>query len=325
VNEVVSALRAATRWTAICHENPDADTLGAGLALARGAAQIGITAEVVCVDPPPPYLAFLPGIETVRREPAFEPGLAVIVDAGDLARIGSLASSHADWLGHSTVVNIDHHVSNPRFGQAAWVDAEAAATCEMVALLLPELGVAIDAEIAALLMAGIVNDTHTFAHPNATPRTLRVAADLLAAGAPLHEINRAVYADKPYSTIALWGRMLGGVQARAEERIVYAAMTADMLRETGTLPSAGEGFIDLLASTRSGEVAVLFKETGPTETRVSVRTAGQADAVAITSQFGGGGHAQAAGCTVAAPLAEARERVLAVCESELAAADAGRH
>ncbi len=325
MNEVASALRGAMRWTVICHENPDADTLGAALALAHGAVQIGVTAEVVCADPPPPYLAFLPGIDTVRREPAFEPGLAVIVDAGDLSRIGPLAVSHADWLNRSTVVNIDHHVSNPGFGQAAWVDADAAATCEMVALLLPELGVSVDADIAALLMAGIVNDTHTFAHPNATARTLRVAADLLAAGAPLHEINRAVYADKPYSTIALWGLMLAGVQARAEHRIVHAAMTTDMLRDTGTLPSAGEGFIDLLASTRTGEVAVLFKEMSPMETRVSVRTAGNADAVAITSHFGGGGHARAAGCTVAAPLADAREQVLVVCESELAAADAGRH
>jgi len=325
MNGVVAALGGATRWTVICHETPDADTLGAALALAHGAVQIGVTAEVVCADPPPPYLAFLPGIDTVRREPAFEPGLTVIVDAGDLSRIGSLASSHADWLSRSTVVNIDHHVSNPGFGQAAWVDAEAAATCEMVALLLPKLGVSVDVEIATLLMAGIVNDTHTFAHPNATARTLRVAADLLAAGAPLHQINRAVYADKPYSTIALWGLMLAGVQARAEERIVHAAMTADMLRDTGTVPSAGEGFIDLLASTRRGEVAVVFKEMSPLETRVSVRTAGTADAVAITSRFGGGGHARAAGCTVAAPLADAREQVLAVCESELAAADAGRH
>ena len=83
----------------------------------------------------------------------------------------------------------------------------------MVALLIPELGIEIDAEIATVLLAGIVQDTHTFAHPNATPRTLRVAADLVEAGAPLSAIHRAIYADKPFSTLALWGRILAGARS----------------------------------------------------------------------------------------------------------------
>jgi len=245
-SDVAELIRQARRVTAFCHENPDADTLGAGLAIRFAAEALGKQAEVVCVDPPPPFLAFLPGIDEVRRAPALEPDVAVIVDAGDLSRIGSVAQEQAAWLERATILNIDHHISNPRFGAAHLVEPDAAATCELVALLLPKLGVQLDERIATVLMAGIVQDTHTFAHPNATPRTLRVAADLVEAGAPLSAINRAVYADKPYSTMALWGRMLAGIDQRCDGRIVFAAMTAAMLAETGEQPTASEGFIDLL-------------------------------------------------------------------------------
>jgi bifunctional oligoribonuclease and PAP phosphatase NrnA len=323
MNEVVALLREAQRVTAICHENPDADTLGAAIAIAIAAERLGKAAEVVSADPPPPLLSFVPRIDQVKRAPGLEPDVAVVVDACDLSRTGSIAVEHADWLARARIANVDHHISNTGFGTAVWVDPTAAATCEMVALLLPELGVPIDAELATVLMTGVAQDTHTFAHPNATPRTLRVAADLVEAGAPLSQINRTLYVDKPYSTLALWGRMLASIGQRCDARIVYASMTNAMLAETGEEPSAGEGFVDLLGSTKAADITVLFKEVDESATRVSVRTSERADAVAITSAFGGGGHARAAGCTVSAPLAEARERVLAECERELARIDAG--
>jgi phosphoesterase RecJ-like protein len=324
VREVAQVLRDASRVTAICHENPDADTLGAALAIALAAKRLGKTAEVVSADPPPAALGFLPGIGRIVNAPALEPDVAVIVDAGDVARTGSVATDHADWLDRARLVNIDHHISNTGFGEALLVDPHAAATCELVALLLPELEVPLDAELATILLTGIVQDTHTFAHPNATPRTLRVAADLVEAGADLAAIHRAVYADRPFGTLALWGRILSGMEQRCEERIVHASLTQEMLTATGQEATASEGFIDLLASTRAADITVLFKEVDETATRVSVRTTERADAVAITSAFGGGGHARAAGCTVPAPLAEARELLLAECERELARADARR-
>lgn len=322
-HSVVQAILGGQRITTICHENPDGDTLGAALAVAGVAERLGKQAEVVAGDGVPPFLAFLPRVERVRRAPELEPDVAVILDAGDLSRTGSVARDHAEWLGRSRVVNIDHHISNPRFGDAVLVDATAAATCEIVALLLPALGVPLDEELATCLMAGIVQDTHTFAHPNATPRTLTVAADLIAAGAPLSAINRAIYADKPFSTIVLWGRILAGVAERCDGRIVHASMTLAMLEASGSDPTGSEGFIDLLGLTKGADITVLLKEAEPRRIRVSVRTSDRADAVAITREFGGGGHARAAGCTLEVPLDEGREQLLAVCERELARADAG--
>jgi phosphoesterase RecJ-like protein len=319
---VVDAILGADRITAICHENPDADSLGSALALRFAMERAGKEVEVVAADGVPPFLAGLPGADDVRRSPGLEPDVAVVLD-GSLSRTGAVVRDHADWLGRATIVNIDHHVSNDGSGvAAAFVDPEAAATCEMMALLLPALGAELDERIATVLAAGIVQDTHTFAHPNATPRTLRVMADLVAAGAPLSRLHKAIYADKPFSTMALWGRMLNGIGQRRDGRIVHAAQTLEMLRETGSDVTATEGFVDLLASTRTGDITVLFKETDASHVRVSVRTTDRADAVAITSTFGGGGHARAAGCSLDLPLAETTRRVLDECERELDRADA---
>jgi bifunctional oligoribonuclease and PAP phosphatase NrnA len=319
---VADAIRRADRITAICHENPDADSLGSGLALRFAAERLGKRAEVVAADPVPPTLTALPGAADVRRVPQLEPDLAIVVD-GPLSRTGAVVADAAEWLARARIVNIDHHVSNDGSeASVAWVDADAAATCEMVALLLPDLGVPIDGEIATLLTAGIVQDTHTFSHPNATPRTLRVAADLVEAGAPLSAIHRSIYADKPFSTLALWGRIMAGLAQCRDGRIVHASMTTAMLAETGSDAVASEGLIDVLASTREADITALFKEVDATHVRVSVRTSARADAVAITSTFGGGGHARAAGCSVDKPLPEARALVLEECERELDRADA---
>lgn len=269
---VVEAIRNASRITAICHVNPDADTLGSALALRIAAERLGKQAEVVAADPVPPSLLDLPGAPEVHTTPRLEPDVAIVVD-GPLSRTGAVVTDAASWLSRARIVNIDHHVSNDgEAASAVWIDSEAAATCEMVALLIPDLGVEIDAEIAAVLTAGIVQDTHTFSHPNTTPRTLRVAADLLAAGAPLSAIHRSIYADKPFNTLALWGAIMAGIAQRRDGRIVYAAMTTAMLAETGTDPVDSEGFIDLLASTKAADITVLLKEVDGSHVRVSVRT-----------------------------------------------------
>jgi bifunctional oligoribonuclease and PAP phosphatase NrnA len=320
--EVAAAIRDATRITIICHENPDADTLGSALALRIAVARLGKQVEVVAADPVPPALLGLPHASEVCTTPALEPDVALVTD-GPPSRTGAIARDCAEWLSRARIVNVDHHVSNDGSEAAvAWVDADAAATCEMVALLIPDLGVEIDTDIATVLLAGIVQDTHTFAHPNATARTLRVAAGLVEAGAPLSAIHRSIYADKPFSTLALWGRILAGAAERRDGRIVYATMTAEMLSETGTDAVASEGFIDLLASTKAADVTILFKAADASGIRVSVRTSARADAVAITSAFGGGGHARAAGATLSAPLHEAMRLVLDESERELERADA---
>ncbi len=314
---VVAALEAARTVLVVSHENPDADTLGAGLGIARLVEERGGRATTVCSDPVPELYAFLPGIERFRTDP--EPGLdydlLVVVDCGSLDRVGPVRHRHAALFAGLARMVVDHHVSNDGDAPTDWIDPTAAATCEMVALIADRLDVPLLAgggSLATVLMAGIVMDTATFAHPNATPRTLAVSAALVDAGAPLSDISRRLYRTKPDAQLRLFGRVLDRLEHDPDGRVIWSSLTDDDLSATGTSAAHSEGIIDLLSQAERAEVAILFKEQG-SATRISVRTKpGGVDATALTGAFGGGGHARAAGATVDRPLGEAREAVLAV-------------
>jgi phosphoesterase RecJ-like protein len=309
-------LGAARRVLAVGHENPDADTIGASLAVARIVEAQGGVATLVCNDPVPDLYDFIPGADAFRTEPDPESqyDLLVISDCGGLDRIGPVYGRFQPLFDALPRVVLDHHASTRDVGAADWVEPDAAATCEMVALLGLRLGVDLGGAtggLATALMAGIVMDTAVFAHPNTTSRTLAVAAALLEAGAPLAEIARRLYRTKPTAQLRLFGRILGRLETAAGGRVVHSTVLTEDFLVTATAPEHAEGLIDLLSQAAEAEVVLLFKEAGPS-TRVSVRTRrGGVDATVLTGRFGGGGHARAAGATLEAPLASARDQVLA--------------
>jgi phosphoesterase RecJ-like protein len=313
---VVERLRRARRVLAIGHENPDADTLGSTIGVALIVDALGGRTTLACSDPPPPIYDFLPLIDGFVTDP--EPGaqydLLVLSDTASIDRIGAIGARNHDLLASLPRVIVDHHVSNDASEPADWVDPIAAATCELTALLATRLGVplsAADGALATALMAGVVMDTATFAHPNATPRTLRVAAALVEAGAPLSEISRRLYRTKPEAQLRLFGRVLARVATSTDGRVIWSTMREADLAESGAIPPQAEGIIDLLAQAEEAEVAILFKEAEG-RTRLSVRTkTGGVDATMLTGVFGGGGHARAAGATVDLPLDDAVPAVLA--------------
>jgi phosphoesterase RecJ-like protein len=312
---VVAAIRGARRILAVSHENPDADTLGATLAVCRLAEHLGAEATAVCTDLVPPLYEFMPAIDRFRTDPdpsaAYD--LLVVSDCGSLDRIGEVRNRHRDLFERLPRVVIDHHASNDAIGPMEWIDPGAAATCEMVALLAHRLGVPLtgDPSLAAALMAGIVMDTATFAHPNATPRTLLVSAALIEAGAPLSDISRRLYRTKPDAQLRLFGRVLDRLEHADEGRIIWSTLLESDLEATGAQSAHSEGIIDLLSQAERAEVAILFKDKG-TATRISVRTKpGGVDATQLTGRFGGGGHARAAGASLDLPVADARPAVLA--------------
>lgn len=323
-DDALEAIRGAREALIATHENPDADTLGAALAVELLVARQGGRATLVCSDPIPPLYAFLPGIERFRTD--LDEGathdLLVVCDCGTLDRIGPLLDRHRSLFERLPRLVIDHHLSNGDSGAGHWIDPAAAATCEMVALLAARLGVPFDAgggALATVLMAGIVMDTATFAHPNATPRTLAISAALVAAGAPLSEISRRLYRTKPDAQLRLFGRVLDRLETAHEGRIIWSTILESDFAASGADPAHSEGLIDLLAQSERAEVAIIFKEVG-SATRISVRTkAGGVDATVLTGRFGGGGHARAAGATIALPVNEARPVVLAEAERLVAA------
>ena len=320
---VVERIRRARRVLAVSHENPDADTLGATLGVVRLVERSGGTADPVCTDPAPPLYDFLEGIDRFRTDPdpAAAYDLLVVSDCATLDRVGAVGERHRELFGRLPRVVIDHHASNDALGDADWIEPHAAATCEMVALLAVCLGVplASDPALASALMAGIVMDTATFAHPNATPRTLAVSAALVEAGAPLSDISRRLYRSKPANQLRLFGRVLDRLETYDGGLVVGSTLLDADLEATGTEPPHSEGIIDLLAQAEGAEVAILFKEAGDA-TRISVRTRpGGVDATVLTGLFGGGGHARAAGATVPLPVDQARDAVLAEARKAAAA------
>lgn len=314
---VVDRLRAARNVLAVSHENPDADTLGASLGIVRIVEALGGRADAVCTDPVPPLYAFIDGVARFGTDPddAAAYDLLVVSDCGSLDRIGAVRGRHAELFDRLSRVVIDHHASNDAAGDADWIDPQAAATCEMVALVAGRLGVAFDDEagrgLAAGLMAGIVMDTATFAHPNATARTLAVAAALVEAGAPLSDISRRLYRSKPEAQLRLFGRILDRLESVDGGRVVWSTLLDADVIASGAISSYSEGIIDLLAQADEGEVAILFKQA-PGATRISVRTKpGGVDATVLTGAFGGGGHARAAGASLDLAVDDARPLVLA--------------
>lgn len=320
--DVVARLLAARDVLTVCHENPEADALGSALGLALALESLGKRVTPLCADAVPPMYGFMPHIERFVRDPEIghDYDLIVVGDCGDLARVGSVLGRHAELFNRVPIVNIDHHVSNPGFGAVNWVDPAAAATCEMNTLLMPALSVpldALDGAVAANLMAGVVIDTANFQHPNVTPRTLRVAAELVAAGAPLSDTARLLYRTKPNRQLKLFGLVLGRLEAELDGRLVWSVVYGSDYEAAGATVEDVEGLSDLLSQSASTELMVLFRDMGD-RSKISVRTrAGGPDATVLTGIFGGGGHARASGATLEQPIDAAIPMVLEAARHEL--------
>jgi bifunctional oligoribonuclease and PAP phosphatase NrnA len=309
------AFRSARRVTAICHENPDADTVGAAIAAALIAQRLGAEAEVVSADGIPATFAFLPYVEQVRLRPALEPDLAVVCDAASLQRVGRIAREEATWFSRARLLNIDHHISNNRFGDLNLVDPHAAATCEVLAGLVGQLDIELDADLATALLTGIVRDSQGFSDRATSGRTLRAAARLVDAGASLTLIHRYVLGELTYPTMALWGKLLADVSQTADGRVVYTVLTQEMLEETGTQQHDADGVVEFMARARGTEATLLLRQLTPSEIRVSIRTTGAVDAAGIAAVFGGGGHKQRAGYTITASREHALNDLLSILET----------
>jgi bifunctional oligoribonuclease and PAP phosphatase NrnA len=316
----LARLRGARNVIAVTHEHPDADTIGAVLGLCLVVEALGGRATAVSTDAIPPLYAFMPGIARFRTDPDPAEGydLLVLADCANAERVGDVAIRNAALFSSLPRAVVDHHASNDGAGEADWIDAGAAATCELVALLAVRLGLPLDladGTLAAALMAGIVMDTATFAHPNATPRTLAVSAALVEVGAPLSDISRRLYRTKPDTQLRLFGRVLDRLATSPDRRVIWSTLCLADFAATDSIPAHSEGIIDLLAQSETAEVAMLLKEQEDGTTRLSVRTRpGGVDATVLTGTWGGGGHARASGATIPLPMEPAVDAARAVAE-----------
>lgn len=297
---VVRALSGGCSSVFPLHFDPDGDSVGASVALARALASRGKKTWVVSRDPVPAMFEFLPGARDVISLADFhdEFDTLVLVDQSDPGRSGF---SPEDVRG-KTIVNIDHHLSNNGFGDAHYVDKNASASCEMVYHILRDMTVPLDAELAALLYTGILTDTGSFRYDNTTSGCLRVTSALVRAGARPALLARRVYETRTVGNLRLVGQALSRLHISDCGSVCWTSLTQQMLACTGAQDNEGEGIVSYTRMVAGVEVGLVFKETEDGKTKVSLRSKDRVDVAGIASRHGGGGHARAAGFTLDGPM-----------------------
>lgn len=289
------------------HIDPDGDAIGSLLGMAWVLRHMGKAVTVACADPVPETYGFLPGSDGVTHEPPAGEDLIISLDAGGLDRLGKLYAPGC--FAGKPVVNIDHHVTNTRFGDVVLVDPEAAATAEIIYLLLDRLEMPLTLAAATCLLTGIITDTRSFRTSNTTPRVLQVAALLMQSGAPLADIALRVFESKSISSLCLLGQALEAMHK--SDRIIWSHVTQEMFRRCNARAEDASNIINLLNSTRDADMAILFREDADGSVDVGFRSKPGVNVSDIAVALGGGGHPQASGCRLSGPLPEVRKLVLA--------------
>jgi bifunctional oligoribonuclease and PAP phosphatase NrnA len=322
------AIRNGRSAIILVHQNPDADTLGSALALARAFRFLRKEVTIVSEDEVPDTYDFLPDIETIIRETTrrdFDIGIAC--DIQEPFRVGK---SKDPLYSTQVMITIDHHPalvpvspadaaspatigagkpveSVPEYAgqRILLLDPTAAATAEIVIELVDSLAVPVDQEMAEQLMAALVGDTGGFRFPNATPRTFELAARLTRHGASASEAARHIYETRSFISTAILGRALASIESDPDGCVFWGKVTREDYRALGATDADTESIVNFIRMTKGALVGILFREIDENAVRVSLRSQPGIDVRRIAAVFGGGGHACAAGCTVDRPLDEA--------------------
>jgi len=292
--QIVEAIRARQRFVIASHTRPDGDAVGSSLAMAYALRCLGKDARVVSRDIPPPPLLVFPGVPEIEiTDRVDDPGDAVLVmECGDINRTG-VAGLDAGF-----VINIDHHPGNTMYGALNWFDLSAAACGEMVFDLVRALGVPMTTEIATHVYIAILTDTGSFHYSNITPRTFDICRQCMEAGVNPPSVARSLFDNNNLGRLKLFGAVLSRMQLDPSHRIATLFVDQQLALESGGTYEDTEGLINLPLTVKDILAVAFFKETGPGDWRVSMRSKGDIDINAIAKEFGGGGHKNASGCSV---------------------------
>lgn len=315
IEAICRVFRENARFLVACHENPEGDAIGSELALALSLRKMGKTATVLNADPVPGNLAFLPGADTVIYEAdgaAYD--VAVVVDCGSPERTGRVGEALRKC---PVLVNIDHHHTNGMTGDYCLVDPEAAATGMLIHRVLRAMGAPIDLDVATNIYVAILTDTGSFHYANSSPEAFFIAGEMVEKGIDPWAVAERVYETQSANRLRLLGRVLCSLETAAGGRVAAITTRRADLAACGATKDHLEGFINYPRSVAGTEVAVAFREEDDGTYRVSFRSKGRVDVSAVAARFGGGGHRNAAGCTVAGTLEEVRARIFAALQEVL--------
>ncbi len=318
LSQVVELIETKHKFGITTHIKPDGDGVGSSLGLCWLLRSLGKDAEVIVHGEVPIAYRTLPGAEQIRDVRAVDNkyDAVFIIECSDLNRPG------ISGLDNEFTVNIDHHATSEHFGTINWIDSTASAVGEMIYNLCKAIGGRITKDIAECVYMALVTDTGSFHFPNTSDRTLKVASELIKAGARPAKIGEAVYNNYPWSRIELMRRVLGTVRRDDTGRIAMMRQTQAMHDSAGAVDGDNNGFVNIPLAARDVVAVVYMREVGENQFRASLRSKGDINVAKVAEKFGGGGHKNASGLSIDGDWDEKeRELVEALTEAVEKAGD----
>jgi phosphoesterase RecJ-like protein len=317
LQQIVDAIRERRRFVVCSHARPDGDSIGSELAMAYALRVLGKTVRVVNSDPAPPPMQAFPGVPDIEISDRIDGELdaAIIMECSDLSRTGVAG------LDRFFVINIDHHPGNKGYGDIRWFDESAAACGEMVFTLIRALDVPLTVDIATHIYLAILTDTGCFHYSSISPQTFDICRQALEAGVDPVAVARKVYDSNNMGRLKLFGSVLRAMQLDASGRIAIVYLDHEMAREAGGTYEDTEGLVNLPLTVKEIQAVVFFKQLEGEEYRVSLRSKGDVDIGSVAKEFNGGGHKNAAGCTVTGPIDSLQKQFVQMIEKAIKASE----
>jgi bifunctional oligoribonuclease and PAP phosphatase NrnA len=306
VRQIRDEIMRRQRFLLTSHARPDGDSIGSQLAMAFALQALGKQVRIVNADPAPEHYQEFPGMDRIEISAATSADVdaVIVMECSDLTRTG-VAGLEDQFL-----INIDHHAGNRMYGAINWHDESAAACGEMAFDVIRELGVPLTLEIATHIYLAILTDTGSFHHSNITPRTFDICRQTVEAGVNPATMARRVFDSNSFGKLKLIGALLDSMELVDHGRLAVLYMDDAMLHACNCTNNDTEGLINLPLTAREIQAVVFFKVGPQAEVRVSMRSKYDVDVRQVAAAFGGGGHKNAAGFTIAGSLAEVRPRIV---------------
>ncbi|MBF0521652.1 MAG: bifunctional oligoribonuclease/PAP phosphatase NrnA [Candidatus Omnitrophica bacterium] len=309
--KIIQTLKKNKTFLVTTHVNPDADGLCSQLAVAHYIRSLGgKKVYLINEESAPKRFDFIKGItqiKSVTEVKNLHYDVALVLDCGELSRIGKVKSVFDK---NKPVINIDHHITNNRFGQINWVDDQASSTTEMIFLLLEEARSVITKDIALYLYAGMMTDTGSFRFENTTSRTHEIIARLMYFDIPVVELYKKFYEDIPSQDLKMLTKILNKFDLLFDGQVVCMVLGKAILSKVSADFDLREAIFKFLRNMKGAKIFVIFTEVSSQKTRVNFRSVATVDVSALAGHFGGGGHKQASGCTINKPIRQAKALVL---------------
>jgi bifunctional oligoribonuclease and PAP phosphatase NrnA len=315
ITKIIREIEANSSFLVTTHEGPDGDAVGSSMALTSFLLALGKDVTLYYCDPLPDTYRFLPLAELVVHSiPDRSFDVCFVLDAGELKRAGEEISVFSRF---GKIINIDHHPYCVEFGDLNYVDPSASATGAMVYRIMETAGYTIDYNTALSVYVAIVTDTGSFRYSNANPEAFAISGKLVALGINPWAVAEKLYESQPLKRLELLALALSTLTVSKTGEFASITVTLDMYQKTGANSELTDGFVNYPRSIHGVEVSVFFREIKTDLFKVSFRSKGKVNVSALAMAFGGGGHNNAAGCTLTGSLEEVKENVLSYLDQAL--------